>query len=654
MDVITDIMSNEEADTIGELQLWNTAVELNIRTADVEQCFLADPTLPATIVTANGQVVGVFSRKNFMAAISQPFGREVFIKRPLSELKKMMDTSPLVLPAETAIATALKAAMSRSHELCFEPLLVRYDNFFGLLEVNQLMTAQARLLEQTVRTKDDLIKKVERTAHELRKTLEEQERLAQELSYAKEVAQHEATHDSLTGLPNRKLFLQRLESALSAHREDPKQDCAVLFIDLDRFKIVNDSLGHLAGNELLKEVASRLNALVRKRNPGAVLEPETVSSGMSRSADMIARLSGDEFTVLLTENLGSGSANSFATRLHSALCKPFNLGSENVVISASIGIVSSLSGYDNTEAILRDADIAMYRAKGAGKAQAVSFIPSMRAQVETRLHIENRLRDAIVKQEFELHFQPIVATRNGGITGLEALIRWREPAGLIYPDTFIHIAEETGLIIPLGNWVFREACDTLRNLQSACYGHAPFNMSINLSAFQFGQAELPEMLEEFVRISEINPGRVTIEITERSAMADPEKALVTLKRLKSIGFLLAIDDFGTGYSSLSYLHRFPIDILKIDRSFISNLDSSADGGKIVGLVLALADSLGITVVAEGVETEHQLNILRELGCKFAQGYLFAKPMTKDKIAALLLKSASIPPRSDAELDQLVG
>lgn len=636
MDAIIDTMSTQEADTIGELRLWNTAVELHIRTADVEQCFLTDPTLPATIVTASGQVICILSRKNFMTAISQPFGREVFIKRPLSELMKMMDTAPLILPAETPIAAALTQAMSRSYELRFEPLLVKYDNFVGLLEVNELMNAQANLLERMVRTKDELIQKVERTALELRRTIDEQERLTKELSYAKEVAQHEATHDSLTGLPNRKLFLERLERTLSAHQEDPAQDYAVLFIDLDRFKIVNDSLGHLAGNDLLKEVANWLNQLIRKRDPAEFPCSGGSSTPAPQSADMIARLSGDEFTVLLSKEIDNRLATCFATRLQNALCKPFNLGSDNVVISASIGIVSSLSGYDNTESILQDADIAMYRAKSGGKAHAVTFIPSMRAQVETRLHIENRLREAILKTEFELHYQPIVAIQNGSITGLEALIRWRQPTGLIYPDTFIHIAEETGLIVPLGNLVFREACDMLRNLHSSCHGHAPINMSINLSALQFVQTELVETLEEFARISEINPGRITIEITERSTMADPEKALVTLKRLKSIGFLLAIDDFGTGYSSLSYLHRFPIDILKIDRSFVSNLDASADGRKIVGLILALAESLGITVVAEGVETEHQLDILKQLGCKFAQGYYFSKPVPKSEIEALLI------------------
>jgi predicted signal transduction protein with EAL and GGDEF domain len=641
MNAILNTVPLRIASSVGDLLFWNTTVELQIKTADVEQCFLADPTLPGVIITANRLVIGILSRENLMAAISRPFGRDVFIKRPVSELLKMIDTTPLVLPAGTPIAAALKSAMARPSERCFEPFLVEHNNFFGLLEMNALLNAQAILLEEALRSKDELIEEVERTASELRRTLEEQKRLAQELSHAKEVAQYEATHDSLTGLPNRKLFLERLKIALSTNQADPAQDCSVLFIDLDRFKIVNDSLGHLAGNDLLKEVANRLNQLIGKYHPPSPGASIAGSTAVPHPADTIARLSGDEFTVLLAEKTSRSAAISFANGLQDALCKPFNIGVEAVVVSASIGIVSSLSGYDNTEEILRDADIAMYRAKDQGKACAVIFEPSMRTQVETRLHIENRLRDAIAKQEFELHYQPIIHLQTGSITGLEALIRWRGPDALIFPDVFFDIAEETGLIVPLGNWVFREACDALRNINSTCVNGASVNMSINLSALQFNQIDLAEALEELVIISGVTPEMITIEITERSTMANPDRALVTLNRLKSIGFRLAIDDFGTGYSSLSYLHRFPIDILKIDRFFISNLDDSSDSEKIVVSILALADSLGMTVVAEGVETVHQLECLKKLGCKFAQGYLFAKALPQAQIETLFRTSSPI-------------
>ena len=604
---------------IGQLELWNAVVDIQTRTAEIEQYFLSDPGVPGYVIMSRDRLFGVLSRKHFTAAISRPFGREVFMKRPVGELVKSIDLEPLTLDENTTIAQALRQAMARPGELCFEPLLVKRPDSFGLIDVNMLLTAQANLLEQALHAKDELLDEVERTADALRQTVAEQDRLARALSEAKEIAQHEATHDSLTGLPNRKLFLERLEVALAMNQQNPSEDCAVLFIDLDRFKIVNDSLGHLAGNALLIEVAKRLNQMVRKRPAPPPGLPE-------RTVDTIARLSGDEFTVLLTEKLTSAAALAFAGRLQTALSKPFQLGAETVVISASIGIVSSLVGYDDTESILRDADIAMYRAKFNGKACAVTFEADMRVQVATRLHIENQLREGLGRQEFELHYQPIIALRTGNVTGVEALVRWRRPDGLMPPGTFIGIAEETGLIIPLGNWVFRDACETAKLWHAAMPDRPPLTMSINLSPVQFGHPELAETLEELVLLSGVDAGAVTIEITERSTMTDPDRALVVLKRLKAMGFRLAIDDFGTGYSSLSYLHRFPIDILKIDRSFISNLGGSGDGEKIIVAILALADSLGITVVAEGVETKTQAASLRELGCPFAQGYFFAKPL----------------------------
>lgn len=615
----------ESATTAGELQLWNTVADLNAKAADVEQLFLADPSLPAIMIAGDGRVLGIFSRKNMMTAISRPFGRDVFIKRPIRELLNMIDTEPLTLPAHTPIATALQAALARPPEQMFEPLLVAYEKFIGLLEVNALMTAQSMLLEHALRSKHQLLEEVERKAAELHQTLQEQERLSRALSHAKEVAQYEATHDSLTGLPNRRLFLEQLETALAAGREPGGADSAVLFIDLDRFKIVNDSLGHLAGNALLVEVARRLRGLLR--------QPVAVPGG--RSADTVARLSGDEFAVLLRDRIRSTAPMTVAARLQAALSAPVTLGSETAFVSASIGIVPSIAGYDDTEAILRDADIAMYRGKREGKARAVTFEPEMRAQVETRLHVETELREALTRQEFELHYQPVVALRTGEITGLEALVRWRRGGTLAMPDSFIGVAEEAGLIIPLGNWVFGRACEAARHWQAVLPRPAPLAIGVNLSALQFRQDDLAETLEDLVHLAGIDAGSLTIEITERSAMENPDRALAMLQRLKARGFRLAIDDFGTGYSSLSYLHRLPIDILKIDRSFIANSDSR-DGGKIVAAILALARSLDITVVAEGVETARQAEQLAALGCELAQGFFFARPLPQSEVEALLL------------------
>jgi diguanylate cyclase (GGDEF)-like protein len=603
---------------IGELQLWNTVVTLDIRTSEIETYFLTDPTLPGVIVNQDGRPIGLLSRQSLFAAISRPFGREVFIKRPVNEMIKSIDTSPLILPADMPIAAALLQAMSRPDAMRFEPLLVRYENFVCLLDVPTLLTAQATLLEATLRAKDDLIGQIERTAAELQTTLEAQARLSEQLSRARELAQHEATHDALTGLPNRKFFLDILEAAIAGRQAGQVHDCAVLFIDLDRFKLVNDSLGHVAGNDLLKQVAGRLRHIVRRHGAD--------DPGSARARDTVARLSGDEFAVLLVDVGRAGVEAGIARRLLADLARPFKVEGVSVHISASIGILDSIARYDTTEAILRDADIAMYQAKRQGKARAVTFEPPMRERVEQRLHIENSLREAIVNEAFELHYQPVMNLRSDEVFGYEALVRWQRHGKLVYPGAFIDIAEETGLIVPLGNWVFRKACEAGRDFAALAPGQLA--MAINLSPLQFAQAELSETLSELVGLSGIDPAMVTLEITERSAMADPDRALETLKSLKSIGFQLAIDDFGTGYSSLSYLHRFPIDILKIDRSFIANLGISDDGTKIVAAILALAKSLDIEVIAEGVETAFQRDWLRQLGCHFAQGFYFGHAMPR--------------------------
>jgi len=619
------------AATIGELQLWNTVVTLDIKTSEIEAYFLADPMLPGVIINEGSVPIGILSRQSLLAAISQPFGREVFIKRPVREMIKSIDTAPLLLPATTPIAAALKHAMSRHDHIRFEPLLVRDERVVCLLDVPDLLTAQATLLEATLKAKENLIGQIELTAAELQTALDTKARLADQLSIARETAQHEATHDALTGLPNRKLFLDVLESAMAFMRAGPLRDCAVLFIDLDRFKLVNDSLGHEAGNELLKQVAARLGQIVRRPSSGGDGAPP---------ADTVARLSGDEFAVLLT-NKGPGAEAGVTRRLLAALARPFKIQGVTVHISASIGVLGSINQYQTTEAILRDADIAMYQAKRRGKARAETFEPAMRERVEQRLHIENSLRDAIVKEDFVLHYQPIVDLRSGKISGVEALLRWQSPAELVYPASFIGIAEETGLIVPLGNWVFRKVCEDGLDLQAAVAPTQHFAISINLSPLQFSQPELCETLTELVSLAGIDPGMLTLEITERSAMADPERALATLQRLKSIGFRLAIDDFGTGYSSLSYLHRFPVDVLKIDRSFVSHSGVSEDGTKIVAAILALARSLDMEVVAEGVETAFQRDWLQNLGCQFGQGFYFGRGVAKAEIPKALRGSVLV-------------
>jgi diguanylate cyclase (GGDEF)-like protein len=619
------------ASTVGELPSWDTLIDLETRTVDIEQFFLQNRDLPGCIIRENANIYGILSRKNLMVALSKPFGRDVFIKRPVGQLMATIDTKPLVLPAETMIAAALKQVMSRADEQRYEPVLVDCgDASPRLLEVNVLMVAQASLLEQALCAKDELIEEVRRTASELRTTLDEQQRLARELATANEVAQYQATHDSLTGLPNRRLFLEELEQALIRNRLDPVQDCAVLFIDLDRFKIVNDSLGHLAGNELLKEVARRLSLQVRKH----------AGAGNTRFSDMVARLSGDEFTVLLTGKERPADAEALAARLQTALEEPFSIGAEIAYISASIGIVASLTGYIDTEAVLRDSDIAMYRAKNLGKARAIMFEPSMHEQAETRLHMENDLRHALAKHEFELYYQPTVELPSRAIAGLEALLCWHAPAGLIEAADFIGLAEETGLILPLGEWIFSEVCKTVRHWHGTLPDPASVNISINLPARQFFEEELAEFLQRAILCWNVNPAAITLEVAEHCIMTDPDQSRLLLKRFKAIGVRLCISDFGAGYSCLGQLHALPIDVLKIHPSFTENLSAESNNKKIFSAILGLAESLGISTVVAGVETVGQLEFLERLGCKFAQGPLFAKSLSLGEAESLLRDTAA--------------
>jgi len=604
------------AATLEELTLWDCNVDWQTRSSDVEQFFLDNRTLPAIVITGKNQIFGVLSRKNLTAALSRPFGREVFIKRPVYLLADVIDTTPVILPAATSIAQALRQATSRAGDKCYEPVLVDTASGIALLEVHELMSAQATLLEQA-------LAEVNRSTAELRNTLAEQQRLAQELLTAQQIAEHEATHDFLTKLPNRKLFLRHLDAAMQRHLANPVIDCAVLFIDLDRFKLVNDSLGHDAGNELLKEVAKRLTDEIRAipRYEGDI--------------NIVARLSGDEFAVLLSGHESPRAAASYANRAQMHMTDPFTLTEEVVHISASIGVVNSLRGYTDTEHVLRDADIAMYRAKRQGKSRSVTFEPNMHVLAETRLHKESQLRQAVDRQAFDLHFQPTISLADKEVASLEALVRWRNNGALLQPKDFLSIAEETGLILPLGDWVFGEACAAARSFSHGIPGRAPVTVSINLSQRQFGSETLLETMQAAALHFDINPAQMTIEITESCVMSKPDRAIDILRRLKALGFRISIDDFGTGVSSLNHLHLLPIDEVKIDRSFTANLATSAGSGKIVAAILALADSLGISAIVEGVETALQLRILEEMGCKLVQGFYFTMPLPRADIEILL-------------------
>jgi diguanylate cyclase (GGDEF)-like protein/PAS domain S-box-containing protein len=423
-----------------------------------------------------------------------------------------------------------------------------------------------------------------------------------------------AHFDSLTGLPNRVLFNDRLRQSVAQARRN-NWILGVLFLDLDRFKLVNDTLGHVTGDLLLKQVAARLTASLRP-------------------SDTVARLSGDEFAVILSELSGPQNAGLVSQKILKALAAPFDLNGHEVFVTVSIGITLYPTDSDDIETLIRDADAAMYGAKAAGRNNYQYYTESMNARAAEKLRLETRIRRALERQEFVLHYQPKVDIPSGRVSGLEALLRWQSPdQGLVPPAQFIPLLEETGLIVPVGEWVAKAACMQIRAWRDA--GISPVPVAINLSARQLRQPGFSEVMSQALAASGIEPRLIQIEITESSLMENPEEAIIVLEQLEALGILLAADDFGTGYSSLSYLKRFPLDALKIDRSFVRDITIDADDAVIARTVITLAHSLGLKVVAEGVETEEQLAFLGENRCDEAQGYLFARPLPAEACAALL-------------------
>ncbi|HWT01122.1 MAG TPA: EAL domain-containing protein [Pyrinomonadaceae bacterium] len=442
---------------------------------------------------------------------------------------------------------------------------------------------------------------------------------------------HDAFHDTLTGLPNRALFVDRLKQALARTRRLGPHQFAVLFLDLDRFKVINDSLGHIVGDQLLVGIARRLEACLR---PG----------------DTVARLGGDEFTILLEDVTDIGEAIRVAERVEKEISSPFNLRGHEVFTTVSVGIAPSSIGYESPDEILRDADTAMYRAKSLGKARHEVFDKTMHARAVSLLQLENDLRRAVERQEFTLFYQPIVSLETGAVCGVEALIRWQHPEhGMIMPSAFIPVAEETGLIVQMGQWGLREACRQMREWHVAFPSEPAFQVSVNLSSKQFSQPDLIDQITRALGDTGLDPSGLRLEITESVVMENLESATEMLKQLRDLGVEASIDDFGTGYSSLSYLHRFPISTLKIDRSFVSGMSNQSENVEIIRSIIMLARNLGMTVVAEGVETEEQLAQLRELGCKHAQGFFFARPVRAEAAAEFLSKGhiySPAPPASE--------
>jgi diguanylate cyclase (GGDEF)-like protein/PAS domain S-box-containing protein len=521
---------------------------------------------------------------------------EELLGQPLHEVLHHTKPDGSLYPREECpIYTALKTGETHSRD---DELFLRKDGTSFPVEYTSTPIFEDDRIVGAVVTFKDITE---------RKALEEQ-------------LHHQAFHDPLTGLANRALFMDRLEHAL-ARAGRQASDVAVLFMDLDNFKVINDSLGHKAGDNLLLAVAERLSSCLR---PG----------------DTAARLGGDEFTVLIEDVTDLSDATRIAERVAQQLQPSFTLDEREVYATASIGITLSSSAQDRAEDVLRHADLAMYRAKHKGKARYEVFEPSMNINALERLGIEHELRRALELGEFRVYYQPIVMLETGKITGVEALVRWEHPKrGLLLPEEFLSIAEESGLILRIGQLVLREACHQMRAWQEHYPSTPPITISVNLSPRQFFH---PEMVATILRETQLDASTLQLEITE-GAMTNngARSASGTLQELKDLGVQLAIDDFGMGYSSLSYLKRFPVDYLKIDRSFVGGLEQNSDDlskdTEIVSAMIDLTHALGLRVIAEGVETAEQLAQLQDMGCDLAQGDYFSEPLPPSRLSLVLKK-----------------
>jgi diguanylate cyclase (GGDEF)-like protein len=486
----------------------------------------------------------------------------------------------------TALSRAAQLSSERNPDLPAD--LARKD------EIGTLMSSFARMLA----------------------TIEQQSQEINEFPRRLDQLIREAFRDALTGLPNRALFMDRLSHALT-RAERGGANLAVLFLDLDRFKILNETLGHEVGDRLLLEVGHRITSCLR---------PE----------DTVARLGGDEFALLLEDTADLSGATAMAERVSAEIQRPFIVDGRDVLISASIGIALTGVGSMQPDEVLRNADLAMYQAKAEGRARYELYQPGLSISTRERLDLQSDLRTAGARQELTLRYQPVVTLATIRAVEVEALIRWdHRRRGALLPADFIALSEETGLIVPMGQWVLREACRQARAWQTAAAGAAPVIVSVNLAASQFERDLLPEEIAAILRETGLPPGRLQLEISEAVLMRDDPRMLERLDALKTVGVRLAIDDFGTGYASLSYLKRLPVDCLKIDRSLIKGVAHDTEDTAIVRAVVTLAQSLGIVVTAEGVETAEQLYQLRALGCEQGQGYYFARPVAADRLPELL-------------------
>lgn len=493
-------------------------------------------------------------------------------------------------------------------------IYLTYRRYLSAIERSQKQAEQAEL----ERAEAERRRAEESQNHiaELSLHIAEQDRISEALRQSKERFQHAALHDALTGLPNRAFFFEQIKFVLERSKHNLNNGFCVLFMDLDRFKNINDSLGHAVGDKLLIKVARRLEKTVRQ-------------------GDTVSRLGGDEFAIVLTEINDADGAVNFAQRISRAISQPFKIDGHQVFTAPSIGIALGNNEYETPEEILRDADIAMYDAK-ENRTGCSIFDRELRVRAVNTIKLETDLRYAVEREEFRVFYQPIISLESGYLAGFEALIRWMHPErGMISPAEFIPIAESNGQIVPMTNWILWQACSQLSRWRWRSAANRSLLISVNLSTKHFTQPDLVDQVKHTLQETGLDARCLKLELTESAVMDNAEEATRVLQRLRQIGVQLSIDDFGTGYSSLSYLHKFPIDTLKVDRSFVSRMGANGENCEIVRTIITLAQNLGLDVIAEGVETVDQIEKLRELGCRYAQGYLFAKPLPQEEIDALM-------------------
>ncbi len=522
-------------------------------------------------------------------------------------------TNALIIYVAAALIAGL-AVKSQNNTLFILAVIVSVVIYFTYRRYVDDVKITSAKAEQAERERAE---QAEKHVEELQHHIAEQDRIGQALRESKERFRHAAFHDALTDLPNRNLFMETLKFALEKSKQKPEFKFAVLFLDINRFKTINDSLGHSTGDRLILQVAKRLANSVREN-------------------DLVARFGGDEFAFILNKVTNVQDAIKFAERIKDRISAPFNLNGRQVFTSFSIGIAMGSADYEAAEDVLRDADIAMYHAKEAGK-EYVIFDNKMHTRAVTLLQLETDLRLALERSELTMYYQPIINLDSMELYGFESLVRWNHPQrGLVPPNEFIPVSEETGLIIPMTLWILRTSCRQIVEWQRNFPENKNLVVSVNLSGKHFAEKNLVEQIYRILVETGINPACLKLELTESAMMENAENVIKMLSQIRELGIKLSIDDFGTGYSSLSYLHRFPINTLKVDRSFVSTMENGSENGEIVRTVIALAKTLKLDVVAEGIETIHQLHQLRILGCEYGQGYLFSRPVAVDEAEKILL------------------